>query len=56
MATWWGPVASNGYTIYGDICKVQVRSLGIFELKGRSDNHGKVGLGILLTAYGLSSR
>ena len=38
------------YTIYKDICKVQVRSLGIFEHTGRDEPHGLLGLGVLPTA------
>ena len=40
MAMKWGPVARNGHTVYGDICKVQVRSLGIFEHTGCGEPHG----------------
>ena len=40
MAAKWGAIASSGYTIYRDVCKVQVRSLGIFEHVGRSEAHG----------------
>ena len=40
MAMQLGPVASNGYTIYRDICRVQVRSIGIFEHTWRSEAHG----------------
>ena len=34
----------------GDICEVQMRSLGIFEHTGRSDAHGSLGQGLLPTA------
>ena len=34
-----GLVASIGYTIYKDICKVHMHSLGIFEPTGRSKTH-----------------
>ena len=33
MAMFWGQVASNGYTIYRDLYKVQVRSLGILGIQ-----------------------
>ena len=51
MAMKWGPVAVNAYTIYRDICKVQVRSLGIFEHTGCSEPPGQLGLGVLRTAF-----
>ena len=51
MAMLWGTVASNRYTIYRDVSKVQMRNQGIFELTGRSKAHGLVGLGVLPTAY-----
>ena len=50
MAMQWGQVALNGYTIYRDLCKVQVRSLGIFEHTWRGEPHGQLGLGVLPTA------
>ena len=46
-----GLVASNRYTIYRDICKVQLDSLGIFEHAGRSEAHGYLGLCVRPTAY-----
>ena len=36
-----GLVASIGYTIYMDICKVQMHSLGNFEPTGRSKTIGR---------------
>ena len=40
MALKLGLVERNGDTIYRDICKVQVRSLGIFEHTGLSEGLG----------------
>ena len=51
MAMLWGALASNGYTIYRDVSKVQMRNQGIFELTGRSEAPGLVGLGVLPSAY-----
>ena len=41
MALYWGLVASNRYRIFRDTCKVQVRSLGIFEQTGHSEAQGR---------------
>ena len=40
MAIYWGPVASNGYTIYRDIHKVQVCSFLLFGHTGTSEAYG----------------
>ena len=37
--------------LYRIICKVQVRSLGIFEHTERGEPHGLLGLGVLLTIH-----
>ena len=40
MAMLWGAEASNGYTIYRDVCKVQVRSLEITSIQGAVKANG----------------